>query len=153
MKKTVLAVLCLLIVSMGMTCSAASTEIKITNPQNGAIIPQASINVEGTSKDVSAGQFLWLMVYPHGVNRFYPQDKRDLPIIMMANGNWSGQAIVGSETDSGLEFKIFAVLANEDANQKIIAYLDKCRVDGSWPGLVQLPDGATIYNGVSVTRK
>jgi len=88
-----------------------------------------------------------------GTLPYSPQDKRDLPIVMMANGDWSTQAIVGSNMDSGLEFKIFAVLADEKANKAIIDYLDMSRASGSWDGLVQLPDGATIYDKVSVTRK
>jgi hypothetical protein len=138
---------------MGMAYSADATEVKITNPQNGATIPQASIDVEGTSEGVSAGQALWIMVYPHGVNRYYPQDKRDLPIVMMANGDWSGQAIVGSDTDSGLEFKLFAVLADENANKAIIDYLDECKASESWPGMEKLPEGAMPYDKVSVTRE
>jgi hypothetical protein len=153
MKHYLLAILCLLLVSMGMASSADASEVKITSPQNGATIPQASIDIEGTSTDIPAGQALWIMVYPHGVNRYYPQDKRDLPIVMMANGDWSAQAIVGSDTDSGLEFKLFAVLADEKAIKAIIDYLDASRAKGSWDGLVQLPDGATICDKVSVTRK
>lgn len=153
MKYYLPAIFCLLLLSMGMASSADATNVKITNPQNGATIPQASIDIEGTSKEILAGQALWIMVYPHGVNRYYPQDKRDLPIVMMANGDWSTQAIVGSNMDNGIEFKIFAVLADEKANKAIIDYLDASRASGSWDGLVQLPDGATIYDKVSVTRK
>lgn len=153
MKYNLLTFLCLLLLSMGIAYSADAVEVKITNPQNGATIPQASIDVEGTSKEIPAGQTLWIMVYPHGVNRYYPQDQRDLPIVMMANGGWSGQAIVGSDSDSGLEFKLFAVLADENANTAIIDYLDECKANGSWPGMETLPEGAMPYDKVSVTRQ
>ena len=73
MKHYILAIFCLLLISMGMASSADATEVKITNPQNGATIPQASIDIEGTSKEILAGQALWIMVYPHGVNRYSRQ--------------------------------------------------------------------------------
>lgn len=152
MSKYVLAVLCLIFVGIGMANNANPTEVKITNPSNGATVSQ-SIDVEGTSKDIPAGASLWIMVYPHGVNRCYPQDNRDFPIVVMANGDWSTRAVIGSDIDSGLEFKIFAVLADENANKAIIDYLDKCKANGSWPGMEKLPDGAMPYDKVSVTRK
>jgi len=135
-----------------MAYSASSAEVKITNPSNGATVSK-SIDVGGTSKDIPAGAALWIMVYPHGVNRYYPQDKRDFPVVMTANGDWSTKAVIGSDTDSGLEFEIFVVLADEKANQAIIDYLDKSKASGSWPGMEPLPDGSMIYDKVSVTRK
>jgi hypothetical protein len=152
MRKYVLAALCLLLISMGMVSSIDATKVEITNPQNEATISK-SIDIEGTSKDISVGQDLWIMIYPHGANRYYPQDKHDLPIVTMANGDWSAQANIGSDADSGLEFKIFAVLADEKANKAIIDYLDQCKLNGSWLGMEKLPDGAMLYDEVSVTRK
>ena len=41
-----------------------------------------------------------MKMYPLGVNRFFPQDNRDLPRVMIENGNWSAQAIFGSDMNS-----------------------------------------------------
>ena len=127
---------------------AGDTKIRIINPQNGAIVKKY-IDISGISNNITA-QNLWIMTYPYGVNRYYPPD---FPVNIMENGNWSTQAVVGSDMDSGLEFKIFAVLADEKANKAIIDYLDKCEASRSWPGMEQLPYGAMIYDKVSVTRK
>ncbi|AET65107.1 hypothetical protein Mhar_1749 [Methanothrix harundinacea 6Ac] len=110
-------------------------------------------DIEGTSKGIPEGYELWITVYPDGVNRHFPQDKRNLPIIMMANGDWTAEAVIGSPPDHDMEFKLYAILADETANAEILEYLDGCIVNESWPGLEQLPDGAEIYDYVTVIRE
>ena len=152
MREYWLVSLCLLVLGFGTVCCAGATEVEITSPSDGDTVSMVE-DLEGTSKDIPEGDELWIMVYPDGVNRYYPQDKRDLPIIPMANGDWTAKAIIGCETDHGREFKLFAVLANETANAEILEYLDECIENGSWPGLEQLPDGAEIYDYVTVIRE
>lgn len=144
--------LCALVIASGIVSNAGATEVEITYPLDGDSVPMTA-EIKGTFKDVPGGSELWIMVFPHGVNRNFPQDKRDLPLMMMANGDWTAQAIVGSSMDSGRQFKLFAVLADEAANEEILDYLDRCKENKSWPGLEALPDGADIYDYVTVTRK
>lgn len=151
MRTHTLSVLCVMLITMGVTYCAESTEIKITKPSEGSTVSQI-VDVEGTSMDIPTGYELWIMVYPSVVNRYYPQDKRDLPIHIMANGDWLGKAIVGGSMDTGLEFKLFVVLADESASNEVITYLDECKRRKSWPGLEELPEGAVAYDVVSVIR-
>lgn len=151
MRTYTLSVLCVMVITMSMTYCAESTEIKITKPSEGSTISQI-VDVEGASMDIPTGYELWIMVYPNVANRYYPQDKRDLQIHIMANGDWLGKAIVGGSMDTGLEFKLFVVLADESASNEIIKYLDECKLRGSWPGLEELPEGAVAYDVVSVIR-
>jgi hypothetical protein len=153
MKKYLPISLCFLVLGLGTVCCAGATEVEITSPADGDTVSMIGEDIEGTSKDIPEGYELWIMVYPDGVNRFYPQDKRDLPLIPMANGDWTAEAIIGSDPDHGLEFKLYAVLANETANTEILDYLDRSREAGSWDGLEQLPDGAEIYDYVTVIRE
>lgn len=152
MKGNWLMALSLLVLGLGTVSCAGATEVEITYPADGDTVPMTE-DLEGTSEDVPEDAELWIMVYPEGVNRYFPQDKQSFPVIMMANGDWTAQAIIGSPTDGGLEFKLFAVLADESANAEIVEFLIWCDEEGSWPGLEQLPDGAEIYDYVAVVRE
>jgi hypothetical protein len=150
MRKYPFVVLCLLLVNLGMCFSGDAIEVRITKPPNGATVSKI-IEVGGTSKGISAER-LWICVYPPGVSRYYPPDKRDFPISMASNGSWSTKVVIGRDVYTGSEFKLCAVVVDEKANRKIIEYLDKCKANKSWPGLKQLPEGAEIYDKIAVTR-
>jgi hypothetical protein len=152
MKGYTIVILCLLLVNIGMTYNANAIEVKIISPGNGTIVTK-NIELKGMVKANPAGQALWIFVSPLYVNRYYPQDKRDFPIAMKANQFWSTKAVIGSDTDNGLQFSIFAVVTDEKANKEILDYLDKFKTSASWPGLEKLPDGAVIYDKITVTRK
>jgi hypothetical protein len=70
----------------------------------------------------------------------------------MTEKSWSTKMIIGKDTDDGLKFTLFAVLADGKANRAILDYLDKSKASASWPGLQKLPDGAVIYDKITVTR-
>lgn len=152
MKENWLVALSLLVLGLVTVCCAGATEVEITYPVDGDTVSMTE-DLEGTSEDVPEDAELWIMVYPKGVNRYFPQDKQNLPVIMMANGDWTAQAIIGCPTDDGLEFKLFAVLADESANAEVVEFLVDCDKNGSWPGLPQLPDGTEIYDYVTVIRE
>ena len=150
MRKYPFVVLCLLLVNIGMGYSADAIEVRIIKPPNGATVSKI-IEVGGTSKGISAER-LWICVYPPGVSRYYPQDKRDFPITMAVNGSWSTKVVLGRDEYTGSEFKLCAVVVDKMASNKIIEYLDKCKAKKSWLGLKQLPDGAEIYDKIAVTK-
>jgi hypothetical protein len=141
-------ILCLLLVNIGIAYSANAQEVKITNPHNGDTVPRY-IKVEGTSQDITAGQTLWIFVNPPGTKSYYPQGS----IEMTENGFWYTNAVVGGDSYSGSEFKIFAVIADEKANKVIMDYLNRCRTDNSWPGLRHLPDGTMTRDMITVKRR
>jgi len=45
------------------------------------------------------------------------------------------------------------VLANKDAQDTFNTYLKKGKEEKSWPGLERLPEGAVIYDRITVMRK
>lgn len=150
--KRYLIVLCLLVVSLGMANSAGATEVKITDPSDGSTVGQ-NIYVSGTSKEIPSGQNLSVMVYPLNVNLYYPQSA---PIYIEPNGNWTTPVGVGSDGDRpGSRFKIFVILADENAQKEINGYLSDCAICNGpvcCPGM-QLPDGANVSANITVIRQ
>ena len=123
--------------------------VRITYPSDGATVEIREI-VRGTSQNIPKEQAIWVVIYPHEVNRYYPQD---YPADIQANGYWSSLAFFGSEKDTGKKFDVVVVLANKDAQDTFNAYLKKGKEEKSWPGLERLPEGAVIYDRITVTRK
>ena len=150
-RKYSLVVLFLLLVNIGMVDSATAVEVRISSPPDGATVSKI-IEIGGTSNGILISQSLWICVYPPGVQRYYPQDKRDFPIVMGKNGDWSTRVVLDRDIYTGSEFKLCAVVANEASNKKILEYLNKSKANKSWSGLRQLPDGALIYDKIAVTR-
>jgi hypothetical protein len=151
MKKYLFVILCMLLTSIGMTYCADATEAKISSPLNGTMVPKI-IDVELAVKDIPTGQDLWIGVYPLDVKRYYIQDKRHSPIVRTISGNLSTEARIGIDFDDGLRFRLVTIVANRTAMVAILDYMDKSNKIGSWPGLVELPDGAVIYDTKIVTR-
>ena len=111
-----------------------------------------TVEVELTSKNISAGQNLWICVYPINTKRYYIQDKRYLGTTETM-GHLYTKAFVGIDDDNwDSEFKLLAVIADRDADEAIIEYLTKYNAKGSWLGLEKLPDGAVIYDTINVIR-
>jgi hypothetical protein len=152
MRKYSLVILCILLVSIGLAYSADATEVKISNPPDGAVVSK-NVEVTLTSKDIPAGQDFWICVYPIDVKRYYIQDKRHSPIVVTITGNLATEALIGSDDDSGMKFKLFTIVADTNGIRKIMDYLDQCNARGSWPGVETLPDGAKIFDDITVTRR
>ena len=152
MKKYLFVILCLLLVSIGISYSADAIEAKIVSPINGTMVPKI-IDVEINAKDIPTELDLWLGVYPLDVKRYYIQDKRHSPFVRTIRGNLSTEAQVGIDFDSGLKFRLLTIAANRTAIVDILDYMDKSNKIGSWPGLERLPDGAVIYDTKIVTRE
>jgi hypothetical protein len=151
-RKCTLVILCMLLASIGMAYSAGATEVKITNPPDGAIVSK-NVDIGLTSKDIPAGQDYWICVYPIDVKRYYIQDKRHSPIGMTITGKQSTEALIGTDEDSGIKFKLLAIVADKNAIKTIMSYLDQSNARGSWLGLEKLPDGAKIFDEITVTRR
>jgi hypothetical protein len=128
----------------------ANTSISITSPKD---LDEVNVQqrLEGTWNDIPDGYELWIAVQARNADRFYFQKK---PTMMM-NGKWSGTANIGvqSVSNRGLEFDVYAILANETATDTIVEHLERCEENKSWPGLEELPLGTNVYNKVTVIRK
>ena len=145
-------ILYLLLVSIGLAYGADATEAKISSPLNESVVSRV-VDVEIASKDIPAGQDLWICVYPLDVKRYYFLDKRYSPLLRTIRGNLSTQALVGTDLDSDQEFELLTVVADRNAIVAIMEYLDRSNEMGDWPGLERLPNGSEIYDTIKVTRK
>jgi len=124
-------------------------EVEITYPYDGANV-EIGENVRGTSQKIPEGHAIWIMVYPHVVDRYYP---RNNPTDVQANGDWTSLTYIGIEEDVNRKFDIIAVLADKRAQDAFNAYHKQSEDTETWPGLERLPEGAPIYDRITVTRK
>ncbi len=127
-----------------------TTEVEITYPSDGANVEIREM-ARGTSQKIPEGQAIWIVVYTHVVDRYYPRDNH---ADVQANGDWaSSLTYIGIEEDVNKKFDIIAVLADKRAQDAFNAYLKQSEDTETWPGLKRLPEGATIYDRITVTRK
>lgn len=126
-----------------------TTEVEITYPYDGANVEIGEL-VRGTSEKIPKGQAIWIIVYPYLFDRYYPQNN---PAAVQVNGDWISLTFIGIEEDVNKKFDIIVVLADKRAQDAFNAYLKQAEDTGIWSGLERLPEGATIYDSTTVTRK
>jgi len=126
-----------------------TTEVKITCPADFDQVDVTEM-ARGTSQLVPDGHVIWVVLFPQITGRYYPQND---PAVIEATGNWSSSVCIGVEGDVGLKFDILAVVADEAAQSSFRAYLADAKDRKDWPGLERLPEGATVYHRITVTRK
>jgi|GEM_PF-2703934 len=127
---------------------AAPASLSITSPANNT---QVGYNPTVTGKvgQIAKGQKLWVVVYAHQTNRYYPQSGCLTP---QSNANWSCKAYLGTQsTSKGQKFDILAVLADQDANSAFVQYQSYSQQAKTNTGLTQLPSGIVAQNQVTVT--
>jgi PKD repeat protein len=121
--------------------------IKIAYPQNGATV-HISETVTGTATNIPIGYKIWVLVYPHPANRYYPQSGK----MTIQNGKWSIPVYIGVANNVGVKFDIIVVVANKQANDKFVSYIQTGKKTNNWPGMIGIPSGAKVYNKITVTR-
>ena len=126
-----------------------TTSVKITQPTEGTKVEQTEM-VKGTSQRIPSEQVIWVVVFVHKVGRYYPQNN---PADVQASGDWASVTYIGVAADVGLKFDLIAVLADKEAQSAFNKYLVDARDKHDYPGFEHLPNGATIYDRVSTTRK
>jgi PGF-pre-PGF domain-containing protein len=130
------------------TVTRLNPEINITYPLNTTSVNMQE-TVNGTAKNIPSGYNVWIFVYPLTANKFYPQSGN----INIINGDWSLTIGIGNKENVGEQFKILALLANQKAHEELTNYVNTGKNTSIWPGIDVIPDGADIYNEVTVTRK
>ena len=127
----------------------AGADLKIVSPAGGDSVGLPEV-VRGTSRRIPQEQSIWLVVYSHAVNRYYPQND---PADVQQNGNWASICYLGLDQDAGKKFDIIATLSNSAVRKEFRSYLDTAKEKQSWPGLERLPESTVIYDRVTVVRK
>ncbi len=151
---TILMVICVILLAanlgvFGWQYWRPTTKLEITYPYDAANV-EISETVRGTSEKIPEGHAIWIMVYPHVAGRYYPQND---PADVQANGDWTSLTNIGIKEDVNRKFDIIAVLADRRAQDAFNAYLTESEYKKTWPGLERLPEGATIYDRITVTRE
>lgn len=124
--------------------TSAAPEIEIVSPLNTAHLVET---INGTAKNISEGQTVWIVIYPHTALKYYPINKANIQ-----NEKWSLTAQFGLEKDTGTQFDIIAVLADKQAQLELTNYIEECEEEKDWPGVMSLPEGVKEYSRVTVTR-
>lgn len=123
---------------------------KITEPTNNAQVERI-ISVSGTSQNISTDTKIWLVVYIGGsVNRYFPQSNS---AVLLSDGRWTSQAVIGNEDDHNLQAQVFLVAANPGTQNAIQAFLDNWNNNKDYSGLEKIPESAVTLDMVHVTRK
>lgn len=151
---TIVMSICLILLAgnlgtFGLRYWGPTTAVKITYPYDGATV-EIRETVRGTSQKIPEGQAIWIVVYSHVVDRYYPQNN---PADVQANGDWTSLTYIGIEEDVNRKFDIIAVLADKRAQDAFNAYLKQAKDTQTWSGLGRLLEGVTIYDRIIVTGK
>ncbi len=104
--------------------------------------------ISGTAKNIPDGYKLCILVYSKDAYRYYPQNTP----LETVNGEWSVPVTIGTKGNVGTQSEIIAVLANKDARAAFTSYMVNCNKTGNWQGMLSIPDGATEYARITVTR-
>jgi hypothetical protein len=131
------------------TPTPAAAEVKVTSPAKDSTVSMSEM-VSGTSRNVPAGEKIWVVVYVHDVRRYYPQNDA---AVVQPDGAWNSPASFGVPRDRGLKFDALAVTVDAAAEGAFRSYLKGATDRNDFPGLPQLPPGATQRDRVTVTRR
>jgi hypothetical protein len=130
--------------------SAEVKNIKIDYPVNDAIVTLAE-TIKGSSQLELNNKKIWIIIFPLLANKYYPQDRA---VDMQVDGRWSSVAYIGEkDRSSGEKFDIIAVVVDEGAQKTFSNYINASKVKNEYLGLDMLPEGAQVYDRITVTRK
>lgn len=124
-------------VNMAAPAITCPEQVKITAPVD---LLKVGINVmvEGSFQNLPADQKIWVLAYPSGVWRYYPQKAAT----EKPDNTWWAPAAIGVKDDSGKEFYILAVLADREAQGVLNQYVKQ--TSGDSPGMAELPRGTQV---------
>ena len=147
MMKYPLAILSVLLVNIAYAVD--TTEIKFVDVPNVAEATEP-FNVTLIAQDVPEGEELWIFAYPLNTKRFYPVGKRFISFIEVTKNKLAGTVRIGSANDPDLAYKLFAVVADKNANQIISGNINN---KVALHGLKELPSGVKIYDSRMIMMK
>lgn len=126
---------------------------KITYPQKGEKkeeVNQEAIFKGQVSRRLNLNEHLWLVVNPYNSHGWYPQNTE---IAISSDNTWEHGTLIGQEQgDSGRNFNVVVVVANDNAHQAFNQYLKKGWETKEWPE-ESLPIGVIQLDAITVTRK
>nr|VFJ49871.1 MAG: hypothetical protein BECKDK2373C_GA0170839_10279 [Candidatus Kentron sp. DK] len=141
-------------------CSGATLaeegEARITSHEKNQRVTTPEY-LEGECNNVPEGTYLWVVVRPKFTQNYHPQSNQpdSGPISNGCDGDWEGIAYIGAgpETDINGRFEILLVGVDIKGSTIMQSYLNKAHQTHNWHGISRLPEGATIYQKMTVIRR
>lgn len=93
-------------------------------PSHGERV-QAEVSAIGTVANVAAGQKIWLIV--QSGSAYYPQASLSLP--PNGTGGWTEKVYFGGDGDTGNAYTLYAVVADEAADNRFANYIEEVERD------------------------
>jgi hypothetical protein len=127
------------------------TTVTISFPIGGSSVSQL-LTAQGTTQNIPSGQVIWAVVYVPSIALYYPMPIA--AVVQQTSGSWQTQVTVGGPNDTGLQFDIIMVVANQAGQASLVAYNQDAERNhpGNYPGIPQLPAGLVECSKVTVTR-
>jgi len=129
------------------------SKLEITQPVDGDTISKETA-FKGISPELPAGSTIWICMLPAHV--FYPLGQATTFRMVQESGlRWQAHVWVGTDspTETGREYQILAVVADEGATQEFQAYKEEFDLTGVSLGMQNLPEGAEVHAEITVIRE
>ena len=125
------------------------SSVNITYPLNGSTVSKL-VTAQGTARNISLGS-LWAIVLVRNISMYYPMPAA---VVVQPDGSWQTPVTVGGPSDTGLQFDIIMVVADQAGQSALVAYNQDAEKNhpGDYPGIPQIPAGAVEYCRVTVFR-
>jgi hypothetical protein len=115
-------------------------------------VPETGIRISGQSAGLPAGTTLWIVTKALSSTSTY-QPHNEPCSLEARSGDWQcPPTFIGGPGDSGKHFQILLLDASPSAVDAFRNY-DRTKPPNSYPGLRQLPEGATILRQLEVIRE
>ena len=93
--------------------------VQINSPQNNNSIDN-TVNIKGTFSNLKENQMIWIFIYDYSLNKYFPHN--ECAHLYKETKEWEAINVsIGTNSDNGLSFDIFAVIIN---NSKDINDID-----------------------------
>jgi len=124
--------------------------VRILQPYNGDSVPY-EIQIRGDYRGNVRGWSLWVIVYPHNSQRYYPQR----PVEIRSDNSWRVVARFGQDSleANGKIFDVSIYLASSQTDRELREYIKEADRTGYWSGMPSVPNGLTLLDRVTVIRR
>ncbi len=148
----IIIILTVTVVSLGLVFVGQNqqTFVKITYPVDASDVVSSEM-VKGVAQNIPNDKQIWVIVYVPASNRYYPMEHS---VAFLSGDEWQCQTFIGITNNTGERFDIFAVLADQSAQEQINYYYQNTINPslGYYPGITSLPTGSTIMDTIRVIR-
>jgi hypothetical protein len=121
--------------------------VEITSPASPKVGRSGTI-VRGTSENLGENDLLWVASSAIGDGVYHPHVR---PCNVSSSGDWTcPEMFIGDDASIGETFRIIVLQVNGAAVTTILDY-NSSKLPNEYPGLPQLPAGATIVDEIEVT--